>query len=71
MNAKSLFHSNRGCFPFVWTHAVCGVYVRIFPSIVLYFCSNIFGSFTFVANLTVFLATCSIFFFYILIGLMM
>ena len=67
-DAKPLFLCNRGCFPFVWTHAVCGVYVRIFPSIVLYFCSKVFGSFTFVAKLIVFPATCSNFFFIVCSG---
>ena len=47
------------------------VEVRIFPSIVLYFCSKVFTfvktfkSFTFVPNIIVFLATCSTFFFII------
>ena len=41
------------------TQAVCGSYVRIFPSIVLYFCSNVLGFFTLVANRMVFRATCS------------
>ena len=41
------------------TQAVCGVYVRIFPSIVLYFCSNVLGFFTLVAIRMVFRATCS------------
>ena len=51
---------NLGCLPNVYTHAVCGVYVRSFPSTVLYLCSNVFGFLTFVAILMVFLATCSI-----------
>ena len=41
------------------TQAVCDVYVRIFPSIVLYFCSNVFGFFILVASRMVFRATCS------------
>ena len=36
---------------------MCGVDVRIFPSTILYFCSNVLGSLTFVAILTVFRAT--------------
>ena len=51
-----------GCLPFVCTHAVRGVHVCFFPSIFLCFCSNVFGFFTFVANLTVFRAIFSIFF---------
>ena len=43
----------RFCHPF----AVWGVYDRIFPSIDLDFCSNVFRSFTFVASLVFFLAT--------------
>ena len=46
--------------PNVCTHAVCGVYVKIFPSNVLYLYSNVFGFFTFVAILMVFRATCSV-----------
>ena len=57
------FLNSLGCFQIVCTHAVCGVYVRIFPSMVLYFCSNVFGSLTFVAILVVFRATWSIRFF--------
>ena len=54
-NAASLFLISFGCFPNVCTDAVCGVYVRIFPSIDLHFCSNVFGSFTFVDSLKFFL----------------
>ena len=41
------------------TQAVCGVYVRIFPSIVLYFCLNVSGFFTLVAIRMIFRSTCS------------
>ena len=59
--AVPLFLSNLGCLPKDCTQAVCGVYVRIFPSIVLYFCSNVFGFFffTLVASRMVFRVTCS------------
>ena len=52
-----LFLNSLGCFPSVCIHAVCGVSVRKFPSIDLHFCSNVFGSFAFVASLVFFLAT--------------
>ena len=39
---------------------MCGVSVKIFASVVLSFCSNVFGSFTFVAKISFFFrATCS------------
>ena len=39
---------------------MCGVILKILPSIVLCFCSNVFGSFNFVVILVVSLATSSI-----------
>ena len=53
-NAAPIFLNSFGCFPNVCTHARWGVYVRIFPSIDIFFCSNVFGSFTFVASLVFF-----------------
>ena len=55
-NAAPLFLNSLDCFPNVCIHAVCGVYVRIFQSLDLHFCSTVFGSFTFVASLVFFLA---------------
>ena len=49
-----------GCFPKVCTHEVCGVFVRIFQSMVLYFCSNVSGVFIFVTFIIVFRATWSL-----------
>ena len=64
-NRKPLFLGRRGCCPIVCIHAVCGVYIKILPSIVMYFCSNVLGSLTFVAIRTVFQATCGMGFFYV------
>ena len=45
-NAKPLFLSSRGCFPLVGTQAVGGIYLKILPFFILYFCSNVLGSLT-------------------------
>ena len=53
---RTLILSIPGFLTIAFTLALCGGYVRIFPSCVLYFCSNVMDSFTYSAIFN--LATC-------------